>query len=372
MRNILFLIAISIGLVITSCSTNSNDDNFTLNISIDGGLNKVLYLAKIENANIVNKDSVQLVDGSGVLTGSIEFPEFYYLIINDPRFNLPVFVENGNIFIKADVNNMQKPIISGSASHNKFDAYNDSIALFDNKAKDLFGEYNAARKENDTILMKQIEENFYKIQDEKKDYLVEYIYNNSDDVVAAYLLDKYSYNYELPQLDSMVSAFNPLISSSEYVINLKNYVNTLKKTVIGKPFIDFVSNDPNGNPVALSSVVGNDNYVLVDFWASWCSPCRAENPNVVKAYKKYHDKGFDVFGVSFDKEGDYNNWIEAIKKDGLIWTQVSDLKFWRNEAAKLYGINSIPQNVLIDPDGIIIDKNLRGEDLQNKLKEIFN
>ena len=118
----------------------------------------------------------------------------------------------------------------------------------------------------------------------------------------------------------------------------------------------------------LSSVVNGD-YVLVDFWASWCGPCRAENPNVVEAYNKYHDKGFNVFGVSFDK--DHDKWVEAIAKDNLTWPHVSDLKYWSCEAGKLYGVQSIPHNLLLDKDGIIIAKNLRGEDLQNKLAELL-
>lgn len=136
---------------------------------------------------------------------------------------------------------------------------------------------------------------------------------------------------------------------------------------IGKPAPDFSQQNSNGKLIKLSDFRGK--YVLIDFWASWCKPCRAENPNVVKAYNKYKTKNFTILGVSLDKNKE--NWLQAIQKDGLAWTEVSDLKFWKNDAAVKYGVNGIPANFLVDPHGKIIAANLRGEDLENKLKEIL-
>jgi peroxiredoxin len=141
------------------------------------------------------------------------------------------------------------------------------------------------------------------------------------------------------------------------------------KIPVGSKAPDFTQHTPEGKAVSLSSFKGK--YVLVDFWASWCAPCRAENPNVVKAYNKYKDKGFTVLGVSLDAESARAAWLKAIASDGITWTQISDLKGWKNEAAALYGVSSIPQNFLIDPNGVVIGKNLRGDDLQKKLASIF-
>jgi thiol-disulfide isomerase/thioredoxin len=128
-------------------------------------------------------------------------------------------------------------------------------------------------------------------------------------------------------------------------------------------------NDTLGNPVALSSFKGK--YVLIDFWASWCGPCRKENPNVVKAYNTYKDKNFTILGVSLDNQTGKEKWMKAIHDDGLIWTHVSDLQYWNNAAAKEYGVQSIPQNFLVDPQGKIAGKNLRGEELEKKLAELL-
>ncbi len=156
--------------------------------------------------------------------------------------------------------------------------------------------------------------------------------------------------------------------TSPHVKEFHASVEKMKVTAIGQPAPEIALPDPSGNVVALSSMKGK--YVLVDFWAKWCGPCRQENPNVVRAFNKYKDKGFTVFGVSLDRSKD--DWLKAIEEDKLTWTHVSDLKFWQSEAAKTYNITGIPFSLLLDPNGVIIAKNLRGKALDNKLAEIFD
>jgi peroxiredoxin len=168
-----------------------------------------------------------------------------------------------------------------------------------------------------------------------------------------------------PVFENLVSA----IKQSPSGIAFKEQIETAKKTGVGVYPKNFIQKDTLGNPVSLESFKGK--YVLIDFWASWCGPCRTENPNLVKAFHKYKMKGFTVLGVSLDNAGMQQAWLDAIHKDELTWTQVSDLKGWNNDVAKQYGVGAIPQNFLLDPTGKIIAKNIFGEALNKTLTELL-
>lgn len=357
-------------LFLFSCSQDKQGNKFTLNVTVNNAKDDVAYMARQVGGIQVKVDSADLKDGKVEFTGSLDFPEFYFIKLKDQNLYLPLFVENSYIVASANINDMQNRKVEGSASQEEFAYIIDSMNVFSRQERQLGMQYQQAAAHKDSVSMQEIEEQYNQLNEQKSSFLLDYVVEHPFSVAGVFVLLNNTHMYDLEELDKAVTSLDPSISGSIYVQELTEKVNALKKVSVGQPYTDFTLDDPDGNPVSLSSVVGHNNYVLIDFWASWCKPCRAENPNIVEAYNLYHDKGFDIFGVSLDKGAD--EWKQAIEDDHLTWTHVSDLQYWNSAAGKLYGVQSIPHNLLIDPKGIIIAKNIRGRDLQDKLAEIFN
>ncbi len=369
------LIAGLLALAVVSCGEAQkpkSDSNFTLHVFINNmNDSTMVFLKKREEAKWVTVDSSLLSDSKASLSGNIDSPDVFYLTIDKVRGAFPIFIEQGDLNFKADSKNLSDYKVENSKSHSDYENFMGNVlGSFDKKVQALGSKYGIAQRNGDTAEVARLEDEYESIQNDKKNAMINYVKENNKSVVGPYVIYSNSYMFDLDQLEDAAGSIDKSLAGNKYVKLLNDRVSTLKRVQIGQPFIDFTQNDPQGNPVSLSSVVKNNKYVLVDFWASWCQPCRGENPNVVNAFHKYHNKGFTVFGVSFDRKKD--NWIKAIQDDGLTWTHVSDLKGWGNAAGKLYGIQSIPQNILIGPNGKIIARNVRGQALQDKLKELLD
>ncbi|MCD4665377.1 MAG: AhpC/TSA family protein [Bacteroidales bacterium] len=367
MKNLINLILI-VGLL-ASCTNQSNENhNFTINGKINGDYSGLAFLFKRVSGEWIKLDSTVVKDGSFAFKGNINLPEVYYINLEGENQFASFFIEDSEISFEANLDDFRNPQIFGSASHAEYDAYKEKVNEFDSKLEEFWQKAKAASDAGDKETEKKLQDEFDKVEIQQNKFILNYAIANHGSVVSAYIILRNAYNFDETDLEPVVNNFDADISESVYVKSLAERIEILKRVAVGKAAIDFSMKDIEGNELTLSSLYGK--YLLVDFWASWCGPCRRESPNVVSVYKNFKNRGFDILGVSFDKEKD--KWIKAVQTDKLTWHHVGDLKGWGNAAGKLYGINSIPSNILLDPKGYIIAKNLQGEDLRTKLEAIFD
>ena len=342
-------------------------DSYTINGDITGLKDSLIYFRTSAGDSMV-VDSAKVTDGKFTFKGKTEEPKMASIYLQDRRGGFNLYVENAAINIKGNVDSLSSVKITGAPTQEQWDAFQADLKPLNDQEDSLFQQYQTARMKNDTAAVAAIEKKANDLNDQREAASKTFIQQHPKSYVSLNLLRSLVYSTEYADLNKMFTGLDTSLQHSATGVKIGQQLETMKSTAIGQQAIDFTANDVNGNPVSLSSFKGK--YVLVDFWASWCGPCRAENPNVVKAYNKYKDKNFTILGVSLDEDG--AKWKEAIEHDKLNWTQVSDLKGWKSEPAGKYGVKAIPANFLIDQDGKIIGHNLRGDKLEEKLAEVLS
>jgi peroxiredoxin len=363
MRNILFIILAFAGLY--SCA---KPEGFVIKGQIKGKESGEIKLMKYADGKWIAEDSAKIEKGSFVLKGKTALPELRLISMGPQTVIAQLFAENGSITVNASMDSLAKTEVKGSKSNDEFTVLTKEIQNIAKETQGLQQRYNEAMQKGNEDGMKKAQIDYEAMMGNQKVYAKNFIREHPKSSVSPLVaLMQFGQEISAHDIDTLIAFLDPSIHTSVYVSELKKLADKMRITEVGALAPDFTLNTPEGTPLTLSSLRGK--IILLDFWASWCVPCRKENPNVVAAYAKYKDKGFDILGVSLDREK--GAWVKAIADDKLTWHHVSDLKFWQNEAAVKYGVQQIPLSLLIDKDGKIIAKNLRGEELTKKLAQLM-
>jgi peroxiredoxin len=364
MKKIIYLFVL--GVIISSCSSKPH---YVVKGTIDGSDSVTFYLQKRDQGKTISIDSAVSHKGSFTMKGgAVEYPQQVQLVAGNTRKRTSFFLENSDITIKGSLDSLYKAEVTGSKTEDESRSVIKSMKPLSDTYSQFVARYQAASQSGDAASQAVVEKQLDSIQKEMTVLEKNFIKANPASYVTPSILVGLSYEMEAGEIESLVNGLDSTVAKLPQIVTLKERVNVMKAVAVGQKAPDFTMNDVDGKPVSLSSKLG-PKLLLIDFWAGWCNPCRQENPNVVKVYNEFHKKGFDVLGVSLDQKKE--SWLKAISDDKLTWTHVSDLQYWNNAAAKLYAVNSIPANFLLDETGTIIGRNLRGEDLYNKVNEVL-
>lgn len=364
-KKLLFFAGILLGL--SSCSSNYTIEG-TVDKMADGAM---VLLQKQMNESFIPLDSTYVKNGKFTFRGKQDTATMALLTMESkeklPYMPALFILENG--ILKVNIDTISS--VSGTELNDRFHNYMESRSATDKKMEQLSREYVAdylSGTLTDSVFVK-LKKQFSDEESNLRSLTQKYIQSNTDNVSGVYVFLQNSYLFSAEEQSSIISKAKPFFQENQMIKTFSDILERNRNIAVGMPYIDLKMQNPEGQPVSLSDYVGKGKYVLIDFWASWCAPCRKQMPTLVSLYNQFKNKNLEIVGVSFDNNKD--EWIKYIKEAKLPWPQMSDLNGWESEAVLLYAIQGIPHTILVDPKGKIIAKDLKGSELVKKLEEVL-
>jgi peroxiredoxin len=361
--------ALLIAAVIMSCS--QSPEGYQIQGTLTGDLEigiQAFLRKRNEEGRFINLDTTIVVDGKFSFSGIQEEPEIHYIFFDVARGNIPVIVENGTIEVSAQRDSLGFFKIKGTVQNDLFADFLEGSRAMSYRARTMTADMRRASANMDTVQMNSLREEYMELQDEAKEFELDFVREHPNAYISALIVEKAQQQKLLPEseIEALFEGLTPEIQNTEIGKRIREKIDKGEKVTIGSKAPNFSAPTPAGDQLALNDVLGKA--TILDFWAAWCRPCRAENPNVVRIYNKYKDRGLSILGVSLDRKAE--DWKKAIADDGLEWNHVSNVEYF-DEIAELYNVDAIPATFILDENGTIVAKDLRGPALEAKIAELL-
>ena len=377
MKKIYLLALIAISFV--SCNQEPKGYKISGITDFEDGTRLILSLRDESNmtTGVKEIDTTVVLNGKFEIKGKVEDLDLYFLREEKTNQMISLILENANIEIQLHKDSIQTSVVKGTFQNDELIKFNKEFTKMQNSLQEFqtvnSEKMQTAIQNNDTVVSNQLKKEYFALRDKMEAFQGDYAKKNNKSFISVLIIKDLLNNPSVTpeEISDMYNNLDAELKTNKHAKKIEEILENLSKLAIGKKAPDFSAKSPDGIEVSLKSSLGSK-VTIIDFWASWCKPCRVENPNMVALYNEFKDSGLSIIGVSLDQEGKLEDWKNAIAQDNLTWYHLSNLKFWQDPIAELYNVKSIPAIFVLDANGIIVAKDIRGEELKNKVKELIS